>query len=372
VVLFHAVRLTVLGEGGGTSPLWWPASTARFALDAFFVLSGFLVVGSWTSVRGRHGRSWPAVREYAARRAARILPAYWVSLVILIPLLAPHLLASPEKLGLFALVQQYLVPGLPSEVNVVYWSLTTEVHFYVFAPLVAMALARWRSWAVVTALVVVAVAWRWWLPFGLPPSLVIGRLEQFAMGAVAADVVRAIETGRALTPFAARAVAFVQRRGAGVALGAVLLALGVYQGALLDHGAHGPVSHLLHPAVGAVMTALFVRALTTDSLAFLARPSLRAAGLVSYGVYLFHFPVLANGLWLFGVEPGGGSSVPSTIAVLVVLVVLAFVVGTVSYLVVERPFLRLGRSAPAPPVIDLRDVDTVVDEDRDGEVLAVA
>jgi peptidoglycan/LPS O-acetylase OafA/YrhL len=356
VVLFHAVRLTVLRTDGGGSPLWWPASTARFALDAFFVLSGFLVVGSWTSLRRRHDRTWPAVREYAVRRAARILPAYWVSLVILIPLLAPHLLASPGKLGLFAAVQQYLVPGLPSEVNVVYWSLTTEVHFYVVAPLLAFALERWRSWAVIAALVVTAVVWRVWLPFGLPPSLVVGRLEQFALGAVAADLVRDHEAGRALSPLARGALSLVRRSGAGVVLAAALLALGVYQGAVLDHGAHSVVSHLLHPAVGFVMAGLFVRALTTASLSFLAHPLLRAAGLVSYGVYLFHFPVLDRGLSLFGLDPArGASSAVSVIAALAFLTVVAFALGTLSYVLIERPFLRLGRgdATPARPVIDL-------------------
>jgi peptidoglycan/LPS O-acetylase OafA/YrhL len=368
VVLYHAVRLVVLGSshaGSAGGAWWWPASTARFALDAFFVLSGFLVVGSWTSLRRRHARTWPAVREYAARRAARILPAYWVSLVILIPLFAPHLLASPGKLGLFASVQQYLVPGLPSEVNVVYWSLTTEVHFYVAAPLVALALRRFRGWTVVGVLIAVAVAWRWWLPFGLAPSLVIGRLEQFALGAVAADVVRAVEAGRPVGPLATRALALVRARGAGIALAVALLALGVYQGAILDRGSHGAVSHLLHPAVGVVMAALFVRALVGDGLRFLSHPWLRAAGLVSYGVYLFHWPVLAGGLGALGIRPGWGGPPIVALGGVAVLAVLAFVAGTVSYLVVERPFLRLGGRAPV--VIDLRDdvVDTVdVDDER--------
>jgi peptidoglycan/LPS O-acetylase OafA/YrhL len=355
VVLFHAVRLTVLHHGGG-GPLWWPASTARFALDAFFVLSGFLVVGSWASLRRRHDRTWSAVREYAARRAARILPAYWLSLVILIPLLAPHLLASPGKLGLFASVQQYLVPGLPSDVNVVYWSLTTEVHVYVAAPLLALALERWRSWAVVAGLVVVAVAWRWWLPLGLPASLLVGRLEQFALGAVAANLVRDHEGGRVLSPVAGRALALVQRRGAGAGLVGALLALGVYQGAVLDHGGHGIASHLLHPAVGFVMAGLFLRALTTTALSFLAHPVLRAAGLVSYGVYLFHYPVLLHGLALLGIDrSGGSSSAISTVAALGLLTVVAFAVGTLSYVVVERPFLRMGRTGESASraVIDL-------------------
>lgn len=58
VVLYHAYRLVVLGDADPASrdldPLTWPLSTARFALDAFFVLSGLLIVASWTALRRRH------------------------------------------------------------------------------------------------------------------------------------------------------------------------------------------------------------------------------------------------------------------------------------------------------------------------------
>ena len=366
VVLYHGVRLVVLGEGApGTidvSPLWWPASTARFALDAFFVLSGFLVVGSWTTLRRRHGRTWPAAREYAARRAARILPAYWVSLIVLVPLVAPHLLASPEKLGLFASVQQYVVPGLPSEVNVVYWSLTTEVHFYVLAPVVALLLARFAGWKVVAGFLAVTIAWRVSLPGGMAPSLVLGRMEQFALGAVAADIVRSHERGQPSV-----IVAWLGARGVGAFLAATLVALGVYQGALLDGMEHGLVGKFLHPAVALVMAALFVRMLTTGRMAFLSHPGLRLAGLVSYGVYLFHWPVLDLGLRAAGIEAGNAGSPALALLVVLGLSLVAFVIGTVSYVVVERPFLQFGRtspppSAPAPApapeeVIDLRDAE---------------
>jgi peptidoglycan/LPS O-acetylase OafA/YrhL len=358
VVLYHGVRLVVLGSdrpgGGDASPLWWPASTARFALDAFFVLSGFLVIGSWRTVRRRHGHAWPAAREYAARRAARILPAYWISLIVLIPLLAPHLLASPEKLGLFASVQQYLVPGLPSEVNVVYWSLTTEVHFYVVAPLLGVLLGRFAGWKVVGAFVAVTVAWRFSVPAGLPPSLVIGRLEQFAVGGAAADLVRAHERGET-----SWVVAALRRRGVGVVIGVTLLVLGVFQGFVLEGLAPPLASHLLHPAVAIVVAGAFVRILTADRTSFLEHPGLRLAGLVSYGVYLFHWPVLALGLRASGIEPGRAGPPLLAAAVVLALSVVAFLVGTVSYVVVERPFLRIGRT-PTPGLgIDLRDAARV-------------
>ena len=357
VVLYHGVRLIVLGShrpgGVDTSALWWPASTARFALDAFFVLSGFLVIGSWTSLRRRHGRTGPAAREYAVRRAARILPAYWVSLIVLVPLVAPHLLGSPGKLGLLATVQQYLLPGLPSEVNVVYWSLTTEVHFYVLVPVLALLLGRFAGWKVVAAFVVVTVAWRFWRPGGLPPSLVVGRLEQFAVGGAAANLVRAHERGQT-----SAVVTFLGRRGMGLVIATALLVLGGFQGFVLDGLAHPLASHLLHPVVGTVMAAAFVRILTADRTSFLEHPALRLAGLVSYGVYLYHWPVLELGLRASGIEAGHAGSPTFALAVLLGLTVASFVLGTTSYVLVERPFLRLGRE-PDPPkvsaVIDLTD-----------------
>lgn len=359
VVLYHAYRMVVLGDADPSArdldPLTWPINTARFALDAFFVLSGFLIVASWTSLRRRHERFAPAVWSYARKRAARILPAYWVSLLILVPLVAPHLLRSPGKLGLLASVQQYVVPSLPSEVNVVYWSLTTEVHFYVLAPLFAVLLARFGGWKVVLACVAVTVWWRTVLPLDLAASFTFGRMEQFALGAAVGDLVRAHDRGDA-----SRLVALLQRRGLGLLLGAALVGLGTYQGAILDGIGHGPFSKLLHPAVALVMAAMFVRILTRPRPdegrgSYLEHPGLRLAGLVSYGVYLFHYPVLIHGFKAAGIAAGDGSAPIRVAAVVLALTIVSFVIGTASYVLVERRFLQTSKAPTAPPVIDLRD-----------------
>lgn len=361
VVLYHAYRMVVLGDGApGTrdlNPLTWPLNTARFALDAFFVLSGFLIVASWTSVRRRHDRLGAAVWSYAKKRTARILPAYWVSLVILVPLIAPHLLRSPAELGLLATMQQYVVPSLPSEVNVVYWSLTTEVHFYVLAPLFALLLARFGGWKVVLACTAVTVWWRMTLPFDLAASFTFGRMEQFALGAAAGDLIRGHDRGASL-----RLVGWLRARGVGVALVAALVALGTFQGAVLDGVGHGIFSKLLHPAVALVMAALFVRLLTAERPAegrgsFLEHPSLRLAGLVSYGVYLFHYPLLVHGYAAAGIAAGDGTAPGRVLVVTLVLITAAFAAGTASYVFVERRFLQVSRPERAHRVIDLRDGD---------------
>jgi peptidoglycan/LPS O-acetylase OafA/YrhL len=360
VVAYHAYRMVVLGSGAPSTrdidPRLWPLSTARFALDAFFVLSGFLIVSSWTSLQRRHGRLGPAAWAYARKRAARILPAYWVSLLILVPLVAPHLLRSPGKLGLLATVQQYVVPTLPSEVNVVYWSLTTEVHFYVLAPLFAFLLARFGGWRVVAGCAALSLLWRYHLPFDLAASFTFGRTEQFVLGAAAGELVRAHDRGDTT-----RLVAWLRARGMGVVLVAGLVALGTFEGAVLDGVGHGPASKLLHTVVALVLAGMLVRILTVErrpggsGASFLEHPGLRFAGLVSYGVYLCHYPLLHHGLRAAGIEAGDGTSVVRAVAVVVGLGVAAFVVGTASYVLVERRFLQTAAPVPSPPVIDLRD-----------------
>jgi peptidoglycan/LPS O-acetylase OafA/YrhL len=348
VVLYHAVRLLVIGESsepaGAFTAAWWPVMTGRLALDAFFVLSGFLIVESWQATRARHEGLWSAARVYVKRRAARILPAYYVSLVILVPLLAPHLLRSPTDLALLAGVQQYLRPGLPSEVNIVYWSLTTEVHFYVLAPLVGIALRYLGARRTVVLCLALAVAWQAATPFGLPQSLVVGRIDQFALGAAIAPIVAAWERGEP-----SRLVEFVKRRGAGAALAGLLLAGGMWQGAILDGSATG-LSALMHPFVGVVMAALLLRLLVADAPTFLENPTLRLSGLLSYGVYLFHYPVLEHGFEWMGLRAGDGVPFVLGVSATLAFTAVSLAIGGASYVLIERPFLRRKvKTAPEHP-----------------------
>ncbi|BBX04084.1 hypothetical protein MMOR_50200 [Mycolicibacterium moriokaense] len=50
-------------------------------VDAFFVVSGFLITGSWLNN--------PRLREYAVARALRIFPGLWVCLLVIAFVLAP-------------------------------------------------------------------------------------------------------------------------------------------------------------------------------------------------------------------------------------------------------------------------------------------
>jgi hypothetical protein len=127
---------------------WWPLGIGRLGVDIFFVLSGLLVVRSWTSMRRGTPHLGGALVEFARRRAGRILPAYWLSLVVLVPLVGAQLMHEPRRLALFATLNSYVQYRLPGRVNMVYWSLTTEWHFYVLVPLVAWLMLRFGRWPV--------------------------------------------------------------------------------------------------------------------------------------------------------------------------------------------------------------------------------
>ena len=68
----------------------WPLGLGKLSVDAFFVLSGFLIVTAWDRR--------PQVGHFALRRVKRLWPAYLVAVVVLVPLVAPEVLWSGRDL----------------------------------------------------------------------------------------------------------------------------------------------------------------------------------------------------------------------------------------------------------------------------------
>ena len=106
-----------------------------------FLLSGFLLYRPWARAAMVAGEG-PAVGGYALRRAARILPAYWLMVaftLLLLPEIQPvRWQAWPVHLGLLHIY----VPGFTLEGLTQTWSLATEVAFYLLLPLLAWLAGR--------------------------------------------------------------------------------------------------------------------------------------------------------------------------------------------------------------------------------------
>jgi peptidoglycan/LPS O-acetylase OafA/YrhL len=351
VMAYHAVGFLV-ADRQPDEPLdleWWIFGIGTLGVDMFFVLSGFLLVGSWRAVRRSHPGRWGAVREYTRRRARRILPAYWVSLAVLVPLTAPTLLQSADglkRLALLGSVQQYLDRQLPGEVNRVYWSLTTEVHFYVLLPVLAYLLFRFRGRALLPLCLAASVAWRLWKPEDAAESLIFGRIDQFVAGMAAAGLVVAFDAGRP-----GRLMRWLLTRHALWVIVGVIVAAGFYQG-----GSHlsrtGPMTgfEFVHPIAGLAFAGLFARVTCrARSPRRLAAP-LAAVGVISYSLYLWHIPIVEGGMDFTGLDEPGTHPLLMLFA-LAVFFAVAAAVSVVSFRWVEAPFL--DRRVPQEPEVKI-------------------
>ena len=141
VVLLHLTILSGLvttGQEDLVAKLTW--GTVGHAIDVLFIVSGFVVFLP-TVARGSFG----SLRGYAIRRAARLLPAYWLILVIMLVLAAVGSVPFPGPgdtiahfLGLHGPVGMAF-PGTTTGfgINPPVWTLSVEICFYIVLPLVA-------------------------------------------------------------------------------------------------------------------------------------------------------------------------------------------------------------------------------------------
>lgn len=345
VVAYHVTRLVLTrAESNWDEEIawgWWWVATGRFGVDVFFVLAGFLVVASWDSARRRTASLGAAARDFGARRAWRVLPPYWVSLLVLVPLVAPQMLGAGGWADLLRLitVQQYFDTDLPNQVNIVYWSLTTEVHFYLLVPVVAWLLHRVGGWPLVLAAVGLGLWWSHSEGRGeLPASFIGGRLHQFVIGAAAGQLVRDHLAG-----MPSRMVRAVIRPGVGWALVLAMGAIGVYHGSTYGRPETTHIEGTLHIVASFVLAAMVIRLVCGPAGTVCDRPWLRFFGLISYSIYLWHYPVLEHGLPVLGLASEGATTGSLAGLAAAMLVLLSLGAGLLAYLLIERPFLNIQR-----------------------------
>ena len=191
------------------------------------------------------------------------------------------------------------------------------------------------------------LSFMWWShrpPMQLPQGSLFGHLDQFVAGAIVGELVAAQAAG---AKSAIVRVARLRSTGALVALG--LLAIGTYHGSTLGASRGNGFDPMLHPLFGLLAAAGILHLLTRSHQPWLEHRTLRALGLISFSLYLWHYPILAHGLpWAFGFAP-----MPSAIwmpLVIVAFVGAVFVVATLSYLLVERPFLANSKHSKSQSV----------------------
>lgn len=259
-------------------------STTWAGVDLFFVLSGFLITGILRQTRARPD----FYARFYVRRAARIFPIY-LAVMALATAAAWHAGEPwPPAWMLALLVQNFWMvahSALGPEALAVTWSLAIEEQFYLLFPAVVRRATTRALTVGLCAAVVGAPALRmvarhvsvgWVAPFVLMPC----RADALAIGALLS---LAVEAGH--LPRVRRAAPF-------------LLGLAALNAAYMLYSRHNISSTYADRAGYSGMAigagALVAMVLPGEGIAAtLARWSpLRALGRISYGVYLFHMPIL--------------------------------------------------------------------------------
>ncbi len=135
VVATHAAYLSGFTVNGGL--LGRLAGRGDFGVAIFFALSGFLLHFRLVS-DARDGQT--DVKAYAVRRAARVLPAYWVTLAVVVAVTQPPVRTAVAQ----ALTVQTYLPGADIDAFSQSWSIPTELSFYIVLPFVVWLLERAR------------------------------------------------------------------------------------------------------------------------------------------------------------------------------------------------------------------------------------
>jgi peptidoglycan/LPS O-acetylase OafA/YrhL len=333
VLTLHVWMFTVQGAHGHDELVSLLTGELRLGVVLFFVLSGYLLAGPWVA-SALEDRPTPRLGRFAVKRAARIVPAYWVAMVGSFWLLAGtghDYEVSARQLPLFAAFGRTTSRRPPGRLDPPMWSLVVEVSFYAVLPLAAGCSSAPRGaggWSVVCAgLAGLGLAWS-------------------AAGALLAWPETAMSTLPTFLPvFAcgmAAAVLAHRRAPSRAAWWALVVAGGalVCADAVWHHQGTGMTGHVVRDLPAALGFAAVVAAVAAHPPAVLSRAPLRGLGTISYGLYLWHLPVL---LWLrFEGLMGGGFVLPwLEVAALTALVAWA------SWVLVERPALEaVGRWRP--------------------------
>ncbi len=262
-------------------------------IDLFFVLSGFVI--AWPYVlRGTNRLSLPEAVDFYQRRYLRIAPAYYASIAVAVMLAWLGLLKAstdPWVVMVHLLFAEDFFPETMTAIRGVYWTLPTEIFYYLLFPLLLrwVPLRRPLGWALATAAFAIGYraftlwvgdhgVWLTWSSGTLP-----GRIEQFGLGLVAAcAVVNSLSRSRQVST----------RVMLGLTLIAILVAIGVGR-------ADGPTpgwTYLFGPTLVAVAIAGMLYGMGVHFAAAPERsPSripgarlLYRIGVASLSLYLWH------------------------------------------------------------------------------------
>ena len=341
VVLFHA---GIPGLSGG-----------YVGVDVFFVISGFVITG--VLLRERATENSTSLPRFYARRARRILPAATLVIIVTVtvayhylgPLTGHETAIDGQWAAVFlanfhfaASQTNYLASQQPPSALQNYWSLAVEEQFYIVYPTIFLLTAgvirriplRRRLIAVLIVIVVASYSYSIVFTSANATSAFFSPLTrawELALGALIAVLGPSLRC----VPRLLASIGSWLGLAAIVVAGVSLTSATVYPGALVAI-----------PVVGA---ALVIAAGTArpdlGAELLLRRRPFQLLGLISYSLYLWHWPIL-----VIATQYRGATTLP--VWDNVVLLLIATVAAVLTYRFLENP-ARHARVLVGRPCISI-------------------
>lgn len=316
------------------NPSWLPGGFT--GVDIFFVISGYLIT---RIIQSRLDRGTFSFLDFYARRVRRIAPAY-MAVILVTLLVGAFILATPALRQLavsaassaigaanihfwWALDSGYFAANSKQVPLLHLWSLGVEEQFYLLWPALLWLLCRWTNTRIRLALLVALIVGSFALAqaslsvdakfaYYMLPT----RAGELGLGALLGLLSPRLSPGRHGSILASAA-------------GYSLLAASLF---VLDGTSSFPGVNALLPCLGAALLIYSTECSASNPLnAPLRTRTMVGIGLLSYSLYLWHWPVLALYRYLLG-EPG--------LAHAFMLVAIIVALSLTGYLVIERPLRR--------------------------------
>ena len=344
VVVYHVIKHFQWSEFPISGPLVW-FRIGGLGVDLFFVISGFVIsLSAFQRIDAnlKGGFIWP----FAVARATRIVPLHYLTCTVFLIFVEPNLVLVPDiwkqVLSHTLFVHNWFLTH-QGGINGVNWSVAAEMQFYILIAFTARWLrnAPWR----LVLLLAVTISWSWralsfymvtqdgaWgtFPVFVYSTQLPGTLDEFVIGILLA---RAL-----LSPKGAKMIIWLNARPY-IALGSAItvggLALKIYWwNSTYWNSAAMVIGFKSLLAVACGLIILITCLVRHDSVIWVTSP-LRYLGVISYGIYLWHLPVilaLKRVTWL-----NGATALPWVLGLTIFL-------ASASWHYFEQPFIRRNRS----------------------------
>jgi len=348
VFFFHAWGIS--GGSAGSEPSLWFSYVAagRTGVTLFFVISGFLLSIPWLRAMQSPNVAMPSLKNYYAARILRIVPLYYLAVLM------ACVVSGSWSTGLKAFTFQF-VGFEVFPFSVVWWTLVTEVQFYLVLPIFIWLLAGGGKSRVILLLVLmlwgsVYITQVLHNPSGekigsyLLTKSLFGRLPAFLLGMLAAWVF-----------LKAKALTILNANGVRV-LGAVIILLALFiNGAVLRHTVllgewQSESNWHEHHIYEAILWSVVLLVLVLTRPLFhrvIANSVLAVVGKLSYSLYLWHVPILFYVIYPTKERIGEGFSETILAYVLTFAALLVSLMASLlTYKYIELPGLNMKRRLP--------------------------